>query len=103
MAPYFQFTSPGFSFKGSAGWVQDFKGEKKIRQRHMKKHTSINNSATFEEQLKEVELFQKQRVKIIPNHYLDYLINIDQMGCEHHVNIRQTISHKIVKTMGVLV
>jgi hypothetical protein len=88
----FQFTSPGFLFKASAGWAKNLKN-KYIRQRHVTKYISNKDSMTFEETVK-AELFQKQTVTVIPNHSLNYVINADQMGCEYCVSIRLTLSHR---------
>jgi hypothetical protein len=78
----------GPPFKASAGWAQDFNKEHKIRQRHMVKYIISKNNATFEEIGKGAELFQKQIFKMIQNHSLDCVININQMGFEYHVSIR---------------
>jgi hypothetical protein len=88
MIASFRFTSPGFRLKASAGWVQDFKKEHIIRQRHVKKYISDKDSTTFEETCKAAELFQKQMDKMIPNHNLDYEINTNQTRCKYYVNVR---------------
>jgi hypothetical protein len=84
MAAYFQFTSPGFPFKVSARWIQDFKKEHYTRQRDVMKYISHRENATREERVNAAELFQKQRSIMIPDYNLDYVININQTGCEYH-------------------
>jgi hypothetical protein len=103
MAASFQFTSPGFLFKPSAGWVQDLMKEHKIRYRYVTKYISNKDHATFEEMVMATELFHKQTTKIIPNYSLDYVINTDQKKCKYHANIRQILLHKEEKTLDVLV
>jgi hypothetical protein len=47
MAASFQFTSPAFPSKASAGWVQYFKRKHNIRHRHTTKYISSKDDATF--------------------------------------------------------
>jgi hypothetical protein len=48
--------APGFPFKVSARWVQDFKKEHQIRQRHVTKYISNRENMTFEETVKAVSM-----------------------------------------------
>jgi hypothetical protein len=88
MVASFQFISPGFPFRASAGWVKDFKKNTKL-DRHVTKYISSRDNMTFEETIKAAELFQKLTVAVVPDFYLDYAINSYQTGCEYRVNIRK--------------
>jgi hypothetical protein len=59
MAALLELTSPGFPFKASAGWGQDFRKEHQIRQTHMSKYISSTDNMTFEETVKAAKLLQK--------------------------------------------
>jgi DNA primase len=52
MAASFHFRSLGFPFKESAGWVQDFKKECRIRERHKIKYINSKDNMTLKKQLK---------------------------------------------------
>jgi hypothetical protein len=60
MTASFQLKSPGLRFKASAGRVESFKREHKIRQTHVTKCVSGKEKAAFEETVNAAKLFRKQ-------------------------------------------
>ena len=87
-----------------SGWVKDFRKNSRIRQGQVTKYVSSRrDNTTFEETVHSNEMFQKQIVTAILTYSPGCAINTDQMGCEHHINIRQTLPHKGEKTTEVLI
>jgi hypothetical protein len=63
MTASFQFTSPGFPFRASPGWVQYFKKEQRIGQTRMTKYISIKDDMTFEETVKLQNCFKNRQLQ----------------------------------------
>jgi hypothetical protein len=84
------FTLPGIPFKHLQDGFKVSRRNTKSESRDEEIYCS-KDMATFEETITNADLFQNQTVKMVPNHNLDYLTNIDQMGCENRVNVRRTL------------
>lgn len=81
--------------------MNKFKAMYSIRQKKVTRYLKSKHSLCLSTILTKAEKFQKRISKKIPHFYRDFVINIDQTGCEYRVDVHRTLTNKRDKNVEV--
>lgn len=96
-----QYISPQFNFTASLTWANHFKSDYRISQRKVTRYIKPTEQRSLEDLQRNAIQFQDECRSLIQNYNLDFVLNVDQMGCEYQSNVLRTLEHKGKKTVNV--